>query len=138
MAFPINKILEDVRYVTRGVLEAVAKFTGFDTDIYFPLSTNSVFQFETHEISYNLKPDISGTFMITGLFEAVKTGDRSLDQFFGTPPILYIPYNIDILNRSRVRVRFEDVFYWFVVSSIDVVNGTNGPLYHKANLSPQV
>lgn len=120
------------------IISALEPIMGFATDVYFPISNDSVYGAQDSTSAFASKPTLSKNFMYSGIYGEGFLSDRTADPFNSDDKIMWLANNKTVPPEdSRVVIKFGDNRHRYRVKEIKVVPGVDKEVVRKLVLKPE-
>lgn len=131
----MNKHLEVARRMAEKAISVRKNNIGYNTSIFFPQSSESIYNSEDSDFTYNEEPDVFGKMYITNLVSEANDSLAILDPFADdvNSRILIDTIDTDFPIGALVIPQLKDYNYRFVIDEVKL----KGTRYKKYYLVPK-
>lgn len=133
----LEKILKVSARVSSIIIAKLSPVFGFDTEIFFPLTTPSVYGKEDVDNTYPTTPNINRYTLVLGIMIERLSSDSSLDPYTGGEIYMFVERELSVPRGSKVRVNLKNQRCLFLrVEDTRQLEGLDEALYKKVILVP--
>lgn len=132
----LDTLLQTSSTILEHLFPILEEMWGMETEIFYPVSNDSIYGSQDMRYTYAATPDLTGKFICIGIIGEKFISDGTGD-IYGTEHYMIVSASAVVQEKSKVIIKLSTTkFFGFMVNSIRGLTGDNGFLYQKLDLVP--